>query len=249
MFDIEQDQQITIFKLNHGRVNAMNIEFCREIRKHLNDFAASHSDAIILTSATNVFSAGVDLVRLINEDPDYVEEFIPALCDLLIMPMRMSIPVVAAVNGAAIAGGCVLACSCDYRLIADHATIGMPEMHLGVPLPSVPLEIVRCVTANKEFKRMIHLGSTYSGEQSVQVGLADQCCTQDQLIEQAIQAARQLSRIPSTTFALSKRQLRKPVDDLIAYGKSNYDSEVIDSWKSEAVRTMIRQYVANRLNK
>ena len=249
MFEIEHNAEIAVLKMNHGKVNAMSVEFCHEIKSQLRLLEQSEARAIVLTSSQKVFSAGVDLVRLIDEDVEYVDEFVPALCELLATPMRINKPVVAAVNGFAIAGGCVLACSCDYRVISDNASIGMPEMRLGVPLPAVPMEVVRSVIAAQEFKRLIHLGSSFVGSDAVQVGLADESCAAEQLLENAIIKARQLTRIPPDTFALSKRQMRTPVEERIAYGNQHHDGQVIELWKSEPVRNMIREYVAERLSK
>ena len=249
MFEIEHDADISILKMNHGKVNAMSVEFCREINSQLQELAKSDCSAIVVTSATSVFSAGVDLVRLIEEDLEYTDEFVPALCDLLSTPMKMDLPVVAAVNGAAVAGGCVLSCSCDYRVVADHASVGMPEMRLGVPLPTVPLEIVRSVIAPAEFKRLIHLGSSFVGADAVNVGLADENCSADELMATAVTKARQLARIPKDTFALSKEQMRRWLDTKIQWASNIDNKRVIDLWKSEPVRNMIREYVAERLNK
>ena len=99
--------------------------------------------ACVLTGAGRVFSAGVDLRRVVDADTGYAERLVTGLRRGLEALFCFPKPTVAAVNGAAVAGGCILACACDRRLIADTARIGASELAVGVPFPVAALEIVR----------------------------------------------------------------------------------------------------------
>ena len=104
--------------------------------------AVDQARAVVITGSGSVFSAGVDLQRIVAGGPSYVREFLPALSDSFMAIFDHPGPVVAAVNGHAIAGGCVIAAACDVRLMA-HGKIGLAELSVSVPFPPVAMEIMR----------------------------------------------------------------------------------------------------------
>src|SRR5207253_4831329 len=99
----------------HGKANAMSTEFCRALTARLAEANSSPARAVIITGQGRMFSAGVDLLRLSEGGAPYVREFLPALNAMFEAVFTCPKPVVAAVNGHAIAGGCVLACAADHR--------------------------------------------------------------------------------------------------------------------------------------
>ena len=103
----------------------------------------SGNGPLVITGAGRVFSAGVDLNRVLEGGADYTDRLIPALSDVFDALFCFPGPTVAAINGAAIAGGCVLACACDRRLISPDAGIGAAELRVGVPFPVAALEVMR----------------------------------------------------------------------------------------------------------
>ena len=82
MLELERRDDVAILKMNHGKVNAMDIEFCQAMTGQVNELAVSEVSAVVLTSSTHVFSAGVDLRRWISEDLDYVHNFLNAIEEL-----------------------------------------------------------------------------------------------------------------------------------------------------------------------
>src|SRR5262249_58457001 len=97
-----------------------------------------------------IFSAGVDLLRLSEGGASYVRKFLPALCAMFAAVFSHAAPVVAAINGHAIAGGCVLACAADRRLVArEGGRIGVAGLLVGGPFPPGPLEIMRGAPAQQ----------------------------------------------------------------------------------------------------
>ena len=119
MINITQQGKVTVLTMNDGKANTQDVEFCREIKRCFEELRSTDTQAVVLTGQGHIFSAGVDLVRLTNEGADYVREFIPALSQMFETVFFFPKPVVSAVNGHAIAGGCVLACCADYRIMAQ----------------------------------------------------------------------------------------------------------------------------------
>src|SRR6266576_3946717 len=110
-----------------------------------------------------MFSAGVDLLRLVDGGADYVRNFLPAVCRTFEALFSLLAPVVAAIHGHAIAGGCVIACATDYRMMArEPGRIGVPELLVGVPFPVVPLEIMRFAAPRQYLQALAYRGLTLS---------------------------------------------------------------------------------------
>src|SRR4051812_13759621 len=144
MIDLTHRGDVAILRMAHGKANALDLEFCAALTTQLEDCERSAAGAIVLTGTDRMFSAGVDLPRLVAGGAAYVREFLPALDRMLQALFSLATPVVAAINGHAIAGGCVMACAADYRIMArEPGRIGVTELLVGVPFPVVPLEIMR----------------------------------------------------------------------------------------------------------
>src|SRR5690348_4539859 len=104
MIERETIDGITVLRLAHGKASAMDVELCEAIMRELR--GANDARAVILTGSGTIFSAGVDLFRMTNEGAPYVDRFFPLLREALEALFRFPRPIVAAVNGHAIAGGC-----------------------------------------------------------------------------------------------------------------------------------------------
>src|SRR5262249_17078440 len=112
---------IAVLTLNHGKANALDIELCDALATRFAALPKSDAKAVIRTAEGKIFSAGVDLKRLSSGGADYVRQFLPALHRLYEAVFFHPKPVVTAINGHAIAGGCVLACCADRRIMAPQA--------------------------------------------------------------------------------------------------------------------------------
>ncbi len=145
----------------------MSTEFCRALTAQLEDLRTAPTRAVVLTGTGRMFSAGVDLPRLIEGGAPYIREFLPALNTMLATVFSYPKPVVAAINGHAIAGGCVLACAADRRLMAkEGGRIGVTELLVGVPFPAAAMEIMRHATAPQYFEHAIFSGATFTPDEA-----------------------------------------------------------------------------------
>jgi enoyl-CoA hydratase len=159
-------------------------------------------------------------------------------------------PVVAAVNGHAIAGGCVLACAADRRLmVREGARIGVTELIVGVPFPAAAMEIMRCAIAPHLFEDTILTGATYEPRDALGRGLVDETLEPELLLDQAIAAARMLAALPPSVFALTKRQTRQPALERLDRVGGSIDAAVEEIWTEPETLERIREYVSRTLGK
>ena len=231
--DIEHRDRLLIFRLRHGKANALDTEFCQALTARLEAHRYSAAQALILTGHGQIFSAGVDLLRVLEGGPSYLTAFLPALRTVFDTLFCFPKPVIAAINGHAIAGGCVLACAADYRLMAAQSgRIGVPELLVGVPFPTVALEIMRCVTAPRHFPAVLYSGATFDPAQALERGLIDALVASDTLMEQAVTAAEALTVLPPSVFALTKQQIRVPFLRRAREDGAQFDVTVQELWEA-----------------
>ena len=128
MMELTEQGGVAVMRLGDGKANAMSLEFCEALTARFQELSSSRP--VVLTGTGRIFSAGVDLLRLSEGGASYVHKFLPALCAMFASVFSHAAPVVAAINGHAIAGGCVLACAADRRLMAreEAAAIKVPVL-------------------------------------------------------------------------------------------------------------------------
>src|SRR5262249_49948570 len=153
-------------------------------------------------------------------------------------------PVVAAANGHAIAGGCVLLLACDVRLMADgNGKIGVPELLVGVPFPAAALEVVRFAVPRNRVQSLVYTGRTMPPQDGLAAGLLDEVVAPDQLLARAQEVARQLATIPAEAFRLTKQSLRAEALERIDRAGELYDRAMEEAWTAAETHAHIREYL------
>jgi enoyl-CoA hydratase len=237
----EQDG-VTILRIDHGKVNELDVEVLDDLTDRLTEVEDTATPALVLTGTRSAFSAGADLIRVLREDRAYAARGVKSLDRAFTKLFTFPRPVVAAVNGHAIAGGCVLVCACDYRLMSE-GLIGLAELRVGVPFPTAALEIVRTRVGPQGLAELVYFGDVYSPEDARARGLIDDIVETDQLIPAAVAIAQRLASIPASTFLHTKRALRRDAMERIERYRSDADREATDIWTSDEVHTSIRAFL------
>jgi enoyl-CoA hydratase len=250
MIDLELRGEVAVLIMRHGKANAMDDAFCEDIIKRLDEVRTSPARAVVITGQGNIFSAGVDLVRALDGGPDYFRHFLPPLRRAFEELFFFEKPIVAAVNGHAMAGGCVLTCAADHRLMAQgNGRIGITELLVGVPFPVIALEIMRHAAAPQHFERIVYSGATFAPEVAIDLGLVDEVVAGDAVLERAIAAAEKLAAIGPAAFALTKRQGRQPVRERLDRDGPRFDPAVDAIWYAPETAARIRDYVTRTFKK
>jgi enoyl-CoA hydratase len=250
MIDIKTQADIAVLTLAHGNANALDIELCEALTARFQELRNSDAKVVVVTGQGKIFSAGVDLIRLSEGGAAYVRKFLPALHKLYATVFYHPKPVVAAINGHAIAGGCVLACCADRRIMTrEGGRIGVTEMLVGVPFPALAFEIVRFAVPPRYLSEFTLSGATYETDAALQRGWIDEVAEPGELIEDAIAVAQELALLSPPAFAQTKMQIRQAVTERMAQSGEATDKAVTAIWTAPETLHYIRDYVARTLKK
>lgn len=228
---------VRLIRMDFGSANALGPRAAADL------IAALEGDSrpTVLTGSGAVFSAGLNLVELDPLARDELTAFVERFSVLMMQVLTTSYPLVAAVNGHAVAGGCVLAMACDHRVgTAGNFKIGMNEMALHLTLPAVVTEILRGKLTTEHARTVILGGALYDPQAASEVGLLDEVATSaEQAIDRACDVARQLGR-SGPEFAAMKGSLVAPITAKFRETRSALDHRFVESWYGEAATRMRR---------
>ena len=200
---------ITLLKLNRPPVNALNPAFLNTFDEHLTQIEAS-SDirVLVVTSNLSVFSAGMDLKEAQRFSSDDQRDIVDGLNAAFARLYGLAKPVIAAVNGAAIAGGLFFVLAADYSVARQGTKFGLTEVRVGVNFPLTVLEIARDVLSPKAFRRLLLSGRNVDAEAAEEMGIVDEVVAADEVMPRALDCARDYAAIPPIAYANVKAQMR-----------------------------------------
>ena len=249
MLKLETRDGISVLRMEHGKANVQDIEFCNALSDRMAAIEKLSSRAVLIAGHGRFFSGGVDLKRVVAGGVDYLRDFMPALVRCFESVFFHPKPVVIAVNGHAIAGGCILACCGDRRLMTDdeRAGIGVPELYVGVPFPPAALEILRYVCTPRHLQMLVGSGRSLQPGEALEAGLVDALAPLDALESEALKVARRLASVRPEVFAVTKQQLRAPVRERIRANADATGETISRLWTSPETVTAIERFVAKTL--
>ena len=173
---LEPEGDIAIVRINRPEaLNAMNVDVVSELSRTIDIIAADDSiKVVIITGAGDrSFCAGADISYMVNIDPMQAERYATSAQSVINKIERLEKPVIAAVNGFALGGGCELAMACDIRIASNNAKIGQPEATIGItPGWGGTQRLMRLVGPAKA-KEMIFTGKMITADQAAQIGLVN----------------------------------------------------------------------------
>jgi enoyl-CoA hydratase len=242
MIERQDRGTVAILQLRHGKANAIDRELFAALERELD--AAADAAAVVLTGSGGIFSAGVDLYRVRDGGPEYAGALVRELHTTLMRLYTHPRPVVAAVNGHAIAGGCILAAACDRRVAAaGDARLGVSELRVGVPYPTAPLEILRGLLAPHVLSDLVLSARLVGPDEALRLGLVDEVVPAAALLDRAVGVAGELAAIPPPAYAAGKRALREPVVSRIEDLAPELDVQVTRAWQDPATREAIARFL------
>ncbi|HVT22469.1 MAG TPA: enoyl-CoA hydratase/isomerase family protein, partial [Mycobacteriales bacterium] len=203
------DAGVGTIRLDRPKMNALNAQVQEEIRAAAKE-ATERSDvrAVVVWGGPKVFAAGADIKEMADMSYADMVERSGALMSSFTTVARIPKPVVAAVNGYALGGGCELALCADRRIAAEDATLGQPEILLGViPGAGGTQRLTRLIRPAKA-KDLIYTGRFVKADEALQIGLVDEVVPAEQVYDAAVRWASQFTN----AAALALRAAKEAID-------------------------------------
>ena len=232
---VEIVEGIATIALSRGKVNALNNTLVDELRQCLETLAADQDiEAILLTGRGRFFSFGFDIPEFLAFSKTEFTDYLTRFTDLYTYLFTYPKPVVAALNGHTIAGGCMLALACDYRVMTTRkAHISLNEITFGASVFAGSTEMLRFWVGSARATEVLYSGAMYSAQEALDIGLVQATSNDDQLIEGARRIAYDLASRHAPAFAGIKSLLRKPVADEMVQREAASIRDFVEIWYTE----------------
>ncbi len=200
----EQNGHVGIIRLNRpDAMNAINGELARELAEAVEKFEQDdHVKCLILAGADTVFAAGADIKEMV--DRSFVEAWRREFLKPLEAVVHCRKPIIAAVAGYALGGGCELAMMCDIIIAAETAKFGLPEITIGI-IPGLggTQRLTRAIGKSKAME-MILTGRTLSAKEAEQAGLVSRVVGAAELFDEAMKLARKIEDMSLPALMMAK---------------------------------------------
>ncbi|MBR1851031.1 MAG: enoyl-CoA hydratase/isomerase family protein [Bacteroidales bacterium] len=203
-------------------LNALNTAVLSEINQYLNTIDFGTTRALIITGdGEKAFVAGADISEMATLNQAAGEVFGRRGADVFRRIEQLPIPVIAAVNGYALGGGCELAMACDIRICSTNAKFGQPEVGLGIiPGFSGTYRLAKLVGMGMA-KQLIYTGAPIRSDEALRIGLVNAVYDQTDLLPAAITMAQQMAANAPIAIQLAKECINNEydlaADEAIAY--------------------------------
>ena len=236
-----RDDGVALVQLDRPKMNALSTELLAELAEVARQLTIDPPGAVVVWGGERIFAAGAEISEF--GGPDEAREiggrFREALDRLAAIPRAT----VAAVNGYALGGGCELALACDFRIVADDAKLGQPEILLGIiPGGGGTQRLARLVGPSRA-KDMILTGRQVGAEEALAWGLADKVVPKADLITTALEFAASLARGPVLAQAACKRAIDEGLDGSLEDGLSLEQELFADVFSTEDATTGVKSFL------
>ena len=240
---IERSQTTGVVTLSRPPVNAINEQVIADLSEtflNLEHDPTIHS--AVLTGAGKFFSFGLDVPEMYDHSPAQFRSFLQSFCALCRQLFLFPKPLVAAVNGHSVAGGCVLLLPCDIRIAADiPMKIGLTEITLGASLFASTVEMLRYWLTNQHAERLLLAGSIFDAREALHIGLFDQIIEPGGLQTAAIQKAAELATHYGPGYEALRNHIRQPLADRWMVREDVSIDEFVKIWYSPETRRRTRE--------
>lgn len=237
---------VAVITIEGGKANALTSELLDSIERKIEAFEHGPSRAGVLIGYERYFSAGLALTHIIDFDRDELRGFIQGFSRVMSRVFVCRKPIVAAINGHAIAGGCVLALMCDVRIAADDPAIriGLNESQLGIGLPAIVVEGLRFAVPPASFVPVAIEGVLYDPARALALGLVRDIVPGGELLAHATAAAQALAAPGAAAVTQIKRALRVPSIETVTRTADLEIEAWLDTWFSPEAQQRLRAAVA-----
>jgi enoyl-CoA hydratase len=241
---VESAGRVAVVRMDDGKANAINPDFLDALDASLDRCRDAGAGPIVITGARSIFSAGLDLPRLVDFDRPAMTGLMRKFHEVFARIFLWPRPVVAAVNGHAVAGGCVLAMQADVRVMSEgQGRIGINELALDVGLPAIVIETFRSRLGTAGLWRMAFGAELYDARAAAAAGIVREVVAPENLVDRAVDTAAYLDHGGAPAFAQTKAAMNRPAAAALASARDAEGEAWLDVWFSESAQLRVREAV------
>jgi enoyl-CoA hydratase len=234
-----------VVSLSYG-ANAIDDTLLGALETTLDRLESAGAPALVLASShPRIFCPGLNLKKLDSRPREVVRDAVVRYLDLLRRFATYPGPIVAAVAGHAIGGGCLLALACDRRVMArSGARLGLSEINLGIPVPAGAVAMLLALYPTRAIEQLVLEGDGLGGERALELGLVERLAEPDATLDEAYRLAGHLASRPPLAFASAKRYLRHGLGEAMATRDAAELERFLDRWFDPDTQDRIAAMVA-----
>ena len=241
---IERYDKVSYLRINAGKGNALNPEFLQGLLGKPDEHEASDAHVLVVSGYERFFCAGLDLPTMLTFGRDQLCDFMKLLRRAFVRLFSCPTPTLSAINGHAIAGGCVLSYQADYSVMVEgNFKIGLNETQLGLGLPTEVFETLRARVPATSILPIAYEGKLFTPQEALQRGLVHELVPADKLEARAIEKANEM--VASSRVAAAQVKAMQ-VRDLLAVVEAHADADLdrwLDTFYSDEAQALINAAV------
>ncbi|MCB0970337.1 MAG: enoyl-CoA hydratase/isomerase family protein [Acidimicrobiales bacterium] len=236
-----RDDGVAVITLQNPKVNAISSAVLRRIAEIVAELEADLPGAVVLTGNERFFAAGADISEF--SGPDQAREigglFVRAIGGLEALPR----PVIAAISGFALGGGCELALACDFRVASSKAVLGQPEILLGIIPGGGGTQRLPRLIGPARAKDLVFTGRQVGAAEALDIGLVDRVVEPDELLDVALGWAAELAAGPSTAIGLAKAAIDGGLEGSLADGIALEQDRFVEVFGTDDARIGVASFL------
>jgi enoyl-CoA hydratase/carnithine racemase len=238
---------VAVITLNNPKVNALSQGLLSRLAKIAGELLDDLPGAVVITGGDRIFAAGADISEFggADEAAAITAGFHAALDAIAALPRF----VIAAVSGYALGGGCELSLACDYRICAERAVFGQPEILLGIIPGGGGTQRLSRLVGPSRAKELCLTGRQVKSEEALRIGLADEVVPGDQLNERALALAAEIARGARLAQGLTKQAIDEGLSTSLSDGLYLEQQLFAEVFRSDDSQIGVQSFLANGAGK
>lgn len=245
------EEHILHILMQRGKSNAMHLEMIEELtiafKKAENDTTI---EGVVLTGNEGFFTSGLDLITLYQYNEAQMKIFWQKFIDLVQLLTAFPKPFVAAISGHSPAGGCVLAITSDYRVMAEgEYIVGLNEVPVGIIVPQGIFDLYSFWIGRAQAYRYLLEGKLFKPQEALEIGLIDEVVSLNRIQNAAVRRVKTYAQLEKNAWRSTKKNLRQPLLESLEKDKEQVIQQVLEQWWRPSTRVILKTIIENLTTK